>query len=209
MVHGAQRRAVSEMAAHDAQLVRPSAEVLCGAQADVLVRRAVETVAAHALLFVELVRQPVQVRVGRQRVVKGRVEHRDVRHRRKQPAHLADAGDVHWIVQRRQRAERLDLREDLVGDERPFGEPLAAMDDAVGDDADLTRAADDPGVLCRECSHHCGEGVRKAALWQIAGDVALRAPAMDEPRAVYADAFDETARLARRVGRVVEAVLQR
>ena len=83
-----------------------------------MVRRAVEAVAAHALLLVKLVGQPVEIGVGRQRVVKRRVEHGDVRHGGKQPAHLANAGDVHRVVQRRERIERLDLRQHLVGDER-------------------------------------------------------------------------------------------
>ena len=82
--------------------------------------------------------------------MKRRVEHRDVRHRRKQPPHLANAGDVHRIVQRRERIERLDLRQHFVGDERAFGELLAAVHDAMGDDADLARAADDAGLLRRE-----------------------------------------------------------
>ena len=107
-----------------------------------MVRRAVEAVAAHALLLVKLVGQAVEIGVGRQRVVKRRVEHGDVRHGGKQPPHLADAGDVHRVVQRRERIERLDLRQHLVGDERAFGELLAAMHDAMRDDAHFARAAD-------------------------------------------------------------------
>ena len=118
VVDGAERRAVAEVAAHEPQLVRAALQKLRGAQADVVVRRAVKAVAAHALLFVKLVGQAVEIGVGRQRVVKRRVEHRDVRHGGEQPPHLADAGDVHRIVQRRERIERLDLREHLVGDER-------------------------------------------------------------------------------------------
>ena len=183
-------------------------EKLRGAQADVVVRRAVEAVAAHALLFVELVGQAVEIGVGRQRVVKRRVEHGDVRHGGKQPPHLANAGDVHRVVQRRERIERLDLRQHLVGDERSFRELLAAMHDAMRDDADLARAADDARLLRREFRDHRLERLGEAALRQLAFHFALRA-AMHEPRAVDADALDQTARLARFVGRVVETVFER
>ena len=86
VIHGAKRRAVAEMAAHQPQLIRAALQELRGAQADVVVRRAVKAVAAHALLFVKLVGQAVEIRVGRQRVMKRRVEHRDVRHGREQAA---------------------------------------------------------------------------------------------------------------------------
>ena len=196
------------MAAHQPQLVRTALQKLRGAQADVVMRRAVEAVAAHALLLVKLVGQAVKVGVGRQRVMKRRVEHRDVRHGGKQPAHLANAGDVHRIVQRRERIERLDLREHLVGDERAFRELLAAMHDAMGDHADFAGAADDAGLLRGEFGRHGLERLGKAALRQLAFHLALR-PAMREPRAVDADALDLAARMARLIRRVVEAVFER
>ena len=55
---------------------------------------------------------------------------------------------------------------------------------------------------------HRLERLGEAALRQFALHLALR-PAMDEPRAVDADALDQTARLARFVRRVVEAVFER
>ena len=81
-------------------------------------RRTVETVTAHALLLVELVRQTVEEGLARQRGVKSGVEDRHVRHGGKDAARFADAGEVHRIVQRRERAERLDLREHRVVDQR-------------------------------------------------------------------------------------------
>ena len=64
-------------------------------------------------------------------MVERRVEHRHVGHGGKNPPHFADAGDVQRIVQRSQRIVRLNLREHLVGDERSFGELLAAVDHAM------------------------------------------------------------------------------
>ena len=89
-----------------------------------------------------------------------------------------------------------------------FGELLAAMHDAMRDDADLARAADDARFLRRQFGDHRLERLGEAALRQLAFHLALR-PAMREPRAVDADALDQTARVAGFVGRVVEAVLER
>jgi hypothetical protein len=67
-------------------------------------------------------------------VVERRIEHRDVRHGGKGLPHFADAGDVQRIVQGGERIERLDLCEHLVGDERSFGELLAAVNHAMRHD---------------------------------------------------------------------------
>ena len=115
---------------------------------------------------------------------------------------------IHRVVQRRERIERFDLREHFVGDERPFGELLAAMHHAMGDDTDFAGAADDSCFLRGEFGHHRLECVGEVALRQVALHLALR-PAMLESRAVDADAFDQAVRLARFIGRVVKAVFQR
>ena len=91
------------MTAHQLQLVRPALQKLRGAQGNVMMRCAVEAVATHAMLLVELVGQAVKIGVGRQRVMKGRVEDRDLGHGGKETAHLANARDHHRIVQRRER----------------------------------------------------------------------------------------------------------
>ena len=106
------------MAAHQLQFIRAASKELGRAQGDVSVGRAVEAVAPHLLLLIELVRQSVEIRVSRQRVMKRRVEHRHVRHGGKQAAHLAYPRDVHRVVQWRERVKRFDLRQHFVGDER-------------------------------------------------------------------------------------------
>ncbi len=52
---------------------------------------------AHAFFIIGL-RQPIVAGVGRQRVMEGRVKHRDVGRVRKHPAGFADAGDVGRVV---------------------------------------------------------------------------------------------------------------
>ena len=49
MIHGAERRTVAKMATHQPQFIRSALQKLRGAQAHVLVRRAVKAVSAHGL----------------------------------------------------------------------------------------------------------------------------------------------------------------
>ena len=104
--------------------------------------------------------------------------------------------------------ERFDLREQFIGNQRAFGEFLAAMHDAMRDQTDVRCAADDASLFGGEFGHHGLERVRKVAFRQVALHLALRA-AVREFRAINADALDLTARLARLVRGVVEAVLER
>src|SRR5262245_17836612 len=119
------------MAADEAQFVRAALEELRGTQCNIVMRSAVETVTTHRLLLVKLVRQPVEIGVSRQRVMKRRVEHGDLRHGGKKPPHLTDARDVHWIVQGGEWIQRFDLREHVIGNERSLRELLAAVDDTM------------------------------------------------------------------------------
>ena len=77
--------------------------------------------------------------------------------RREKAAHLADARDHHRIVQRRQRIQCLHLRKNFIGNQRPFSEFLAAMNNAMGYNADFAGAADDAGFLRGEFAGHCFE----------------------------------------------------
>ena len=167
------------MTTHQLQLVRTALQELRGAQGDVVMRCAVEAVTADALLLVELVGQAVKVGVSRQRVMERRVEDRDMGHGGKQTAHLANAGDHHRIVQRRERIERFDFREQFVGDERAFREFLAAVHDAMDDQTHFTCAADDAGLLRAEFGRHYLERLREAAFRQLAFD---SLPPMRDPR---------------------------
>ena len=62
------------------------------------------------------------------------VEYCHVRHGGEEPPHLADAGDIHRVVQGRERIEFFHLREELVGEEGGLCEFFAAMNDAMRHD---------------------------------------------------------------------------
>ena len=155
-----------------------------------------------------LVGQTVQIGMGRQGVMKRRVENGDLRYGRKQLAHRADTGHVYRVVQRRQRVERLDRSQHLVGDQRSFRKLLTAMHDAMGDDADLAHPAQHAGFPGGEFGVHGRERLGKSALGQLAFHFALR-PALHQPGARDADPLDLSARQATWVGRVVETVFER
>ena len=103
----------------------------------VLVRGAVEAVAADAVVGVELVRDGVAPGVLGQGAVEGGVEHGDLRHVRPLLGDGADAQHVGGVVQRGQRVEPLDGAGDLVVDQDRLGEALAAVHHAVADGVEL------------------------------------------------------------------------
>ena len=207
VVHSAERGAVSEMAAYQPKLVGATLQEVRRAQRDIVVGRAVEAVASDGVLLVELVRQSVEVRVGGQGVVERRVEDRDLGDGREEPAHLADARHHHRVMERGEGVHRLDLREHLIGDERSFGKLLAAVNDAMDDDALLAGAADHAGPLGGQLGGHGLERLGETDLGQVAGHRVAR-PAMHKPRAVDADALDEPAPAPALVDRVEKAVFE-
>src|SRR6185369_7997215 len=95
-------------------------------------RSPMKTVTAHTLFLVKFPRQPVEIGVRRQSMMKCGVEDRDMRHGGKKAPHLANARDVYWIVHRREGIERLDLRKHLVGEDSSLSETFAAVDHAMG-----------------------------------------------------------------------------
>src|SRR6185436_20704209 len=125
--------------------------------------------------------------------MKSCVEHRNLRHCGKEAAHFADACDVHGIVQRRERAERFDLRQHFVGDDSTLGEAFAAMHYPMGNDTYLARSADYTRVLRGESFEHYLERFTEAAFGQIA--LHLFRSAMHQARSVNADPFDLAARV--------------
>ncbi len=70
------------------------------------------------------------------------------------PERLADAGDVHRIVQRRERVQSFNLAEHFVIDHQRLAEPFAAMHHAMANHADFRRLANDPRVLGRQLAQH-------------------------------------------------------
>ena len=114
-----------------------------------------EAVAAHAVLFIELVRQGIHVRLGRHGRVESGVENDNVGHilakhllRGTQTQH---AGGV---VQRSQGAQLFISLDQFFGDQCALAELLAAVDAAVADGADLADIVDD---LAFAGSHHLND----------------------------------------------------
>jgi hypothetical protein len=138
VVDGADRGTDAEMAGNDFQFAERPLDHFGRLQRNVAVRSAVEAVAANAFLLVPVVRQPIKVGVGRQRLVEGGVEHGDVGHVGEELHRLAHAFEVVRIVQRRKHRERLDVGQHLLRDHRGAGELAAAMHHAVphGDDVE-------------------------------------------------------------------------
>jgi len=130
---------VSEMTRDQLEPRHVGLQVLGRRQRHVLMARAVEAVAAHALVQVQLVRHRVGVSVRRQLRVKRRVEHRDVWHRRKHLACRTNAGEVGRVVQRREHGTLGDDLLDVVVDARGGDQALAAVHDAMTDRADRAR----------------------------------------------------------------------
>ena len=141
-----------------------------------------------------------------QRGVERRVEHRHLRHVREQPQGDAQALEVRRVVQRRERHELLDVREQLVVHERRRGEHLAAVHDPVPDRADACVGQRGP-VLVERVEHGTqrflvvGEG---ALLLVLAVRAAVR-----ERAAVLPDRLDDPVGGLVAGGGVDEGVLQR
>ena len=74
-------------------------------------------------------------------MMKGRVEDRDVRHRRKKMPHSSDTGEHHRVMQRREWIERFHSRNRFVGDQCAFSEFFAPVHHAMRNHADFARAA--------------------------------------------------------------------
>lgn len=132
-VDRARRGAVAEVEHDGLEVGAATAEERGGRLRDELVRRAVEAVAADAVLVGEIGGDRVRGRLRGDRVVEGRVEDRDVRDVGEGLLRGLDALEVRRVVQRGEVGEVLDVDLDEVGDERRLVEALAAVDDAVSD----------------------------------------------------------------------------
>ena len=127
----------AEVAGDDAEVADIIFEEVCGFLSDVGVRGAVEAVSADAMLLRDILWDRVGLRAARERPVECGVEDGDVTDVGEELSGDADAREVCGVVQWRQRNERLDRVDHVVGDARGRGEFLAAMHDAVPDAVEL------------------------------------------------------------------------
>ena len=123
--------AVAEVGDDDGEVGRVLPEQLGRPGADVAVTRAVEAVAAHAVLGIPGLGHGIPVGPGRHRLVERGVEHRDLRHVRPGVERRLDPEQAGRVVQGREGRELLDGVDDVLGDEDRVGEPLSAVDDAM------------------------------------------------------------------------------
>src|ERR1700745_3441979 len=131
------------------------------------------------------------------------IEYSDVRNGRKELPHLANAGDDHRVMQRRERIKLFHLGEELITEERGFCEFFAAMNNTMRHDAHFTGATDNSRLFRSEFGDHRLECCGVIAFFQVALQFALRS-AMFQSSAIEADAFNKTFRVARFIRRVVK-----
>ena len=134
------------MAGDDLGAFLGDAEELEDAGADVAVAGAMETVAAHAMLLVELVGQGVHVGVVGHGLVEGGVEDAHLREVGQQGLNGVYAFDVGGVVERCQVVAGLEVTHHLGGEDDTLGELLAAVHHAVAYGAELMEVAQH-GVL--------------------------------------------------------------
>ena len=152
--------AVAHVAGDDLELLDRLAHQLRAAGGDVAMARAVEAVAADAVVLVILIRNRVHEGLAGHGLVERGVKHGDHRH---VVAHdLAagvDAGDVRGVVQRREGGALLERLHDLVVDLHGGGELLAAVDDTVTDRVDLLHVGDHAVLGAGELVDDGGNGL--------------------------------------------------
>ena len=135
--------AVAHVAGDKLELFDGLAHELGAAGGHVAVARAVEAVAADAVIPVIFIRNGVHIGLSGHGLVERGVEHGDHRHVvAHDGAAGVDAGDVGGVVQRGERRALLERGHDGVVDFDRAGELLAAVDDTVADGVDLLHGGD-------------------------------------------------------------------
>ena len=151
--------AVAEVAGDQLELLDGLAEHIGRALGNILVRGAVEAVAADLVLLIVLIGKSIGVSHGRHGLVEGSVEHGDHGHAGHELLAGLDADDVGGVVERGEGIALLDCLHDLVGDDDGLGKLFAAVDDAVADSVDLLHGADDAVLLVDERVQHGLDGL--------------------------------------------------
>ena len=119
------------MAVDDIQLMEWFAQDLGRLQADVVVTGAVHAIATDAVLGIHGVGQGIEIGTLRHALVKGGVEHRNIRQRRKRLLGGPDPDQVGRVVQRSQGDAGLDAGNHLLVDDHGASEFFAPMHDAM------------------------------------------------------------------------------
>ena len=109
----------------------------------IAVARSVETVTAHAVLLIQVVRYGVEIRVCGHRLVEGCVEHAHLRQTRHQFADSLYTFKVGRIVKRSKVYASLESLEHLVVKHNALVELLASVYHAVANGVNLVKTLDD------------------------------------------------------------------
>ena len=136
------RAAVAHVAGDDLKLLDGLAHQLCAAAGDIAVARAVEAVAADAVVLIILIRNSVHEGLAGHGLMESGVEncdHGDIAH---DITAGIDADDVCGIVQGGKGGALLESLHDLVCDEDGGSKLLTAVNDTVADSVNLLHGAD-------------------------------------------------------------------
>ena len=109
---------------------------------DVAVARSMETVATHVVLLVQVIRDGIEISVGRHRAVESIVEDRHLRRVRHKCVDSTDTAQVAQAVYRGEVDQALNALLHLRRDEATLLEEVAALHHAVADSVDLVEVLD-------------------------------------------------------------------
>ena len=129
--------AVAEVSRDEAGFFGLGAEHLASFGSHEAVACAVGAVTADAVLFIELVRNTVEVSLLRHRLVESRIEHGNLREAREELRGAFHAGCVCRFVERRKKRDAADVVDDFRRDAFAL-DVLTAMHDAVADGFDCS-----------------------------------------------------------------------
>ena len=177
--------AVAEVSRDEAGFFGLGAENLASFGCHKAVARAMGAVTADAVLFVELVRNTVEVSLLRHRLVECRIEHGDLRKAREEFGGAFHAGSVCRFVKRGKERDATDVVDDFLRDLFAL-DVLTAMHDAVTDSFDGLGEFLGVKELLDLIDCFCMRGA-------VEVEVNLAFRALGLSVAVHADIFDEAA----------------
>jgi len=177
--------AIAEVSRDKAGFFGLGAEHLASFCCNKAVARAVRAVTADAVLFVELVRNTVEVSLLRHRLVECRIEHGDLRKAWEEFGGAFHAGSVCRFVKRGKERDATDVVDDFLRDLFAF-DVLTAMHDAVTDSFDGFGEFLGVKELLDLIDGFCMRGA-------VEVEVNLAFRALGLSVAVHADIFDEAA----------------
>jgi hypothetical protein len=128
-----------------------------GSFRDVRERGSVKPVPAYSIVPIKFFRQRVMVGVRRHGLVKGRIEHSDLRHAWPECAANLNAQQIWRIMERRERNSRSNRRHDRIVDDDSGTESLPSVHHTVAYCKKLVRVRQLARLV--EPPHHFGKGL--------------------------------------------------